>query len=183
MTSEASNWIRTDNGTVRVLMWVSDEDLRLRYAQRVAEHNHAVLSSPFPDAGFDLMASSEYVLLRNTTSNKVNFNVKIAAWMTKPGSEDIMPVTMLLMPRSSTGSKTSLRLANSVGVIDSGYRGPIIGVFDNIGMNDHMVHSNDRLCQIMSRNDLPATVMLVSSFEDLGANTDRGEGGFGSTGQ
>ena len=42
------------------------------------------------------------------------------------------PTAYYLYPRSSMGSKTPLRLSNSVGIIDAGYRGNIIGVVDNI---------------------------------------------------
>ena len=84
-----------------------------------------------------------------------------------------------MMPRSSTGSKTPLRLANSVGVIDAGYRGNIMGVFDC--WDDFQVDQYSRVAQLMSRSDLPLQVKLVESEAELG-DTSRGSGGFGSTG-
>ena len=48
-----------------------------------------------------------------------------------------------LYSRSSTGSKTPLRLSNSVGIIDSGYRGNIKACFDNINNSDFEPESNE----------------------------------------
>ena len=97
------------------------------------------------------------------------------------GSED--PVCYYLYPRSSTGSKTRLRMANSVGIIDSGYRGNIIAMFDNIGNEDYKVMEGDRLVQICAPNiEYPLKLRIVNKLEDLGL-TERGAGGFGSTGR
>jgi dUTP pyrophosphatase len=85
-----------------------------------------------------------------------------------------------MYPRSSTGLKTPLRLANSVGVIDAGYRGNYIAVFDNVRTEPFSVEQGQRLVQICPPNlTYPLKVVLV---DDLGAQTLRGEGGFGSTG-
>ena len=85
-----------------------------------------------------------------------------------------------LYPRSSTCVKTPLRLANSVGIIDSGYRGNIIAVFDNISSNkSYATLKNQRLVQLCPPNlTHPLIVSLVDSLDD----TMRGAGGFGSTG-
>ena len=185
------SFVRTNNGTVKMLMWVEDPALRSVYAQQIQEHN-ANATDWFPDAGFDLMCPlGNHIVPGNAVSKKINFEVKISCWKNVDGPAggeknigegQVMPVTVLMMPRSSTGSKTPLRLANSVGVIDSGYRGPIIGVFDNLKCDDHLVSGKTRLCQLMTRTDMPITVKLVDSLEELGVVTRRGEGGFGSTG-
>ena len=70
-------------------------------------------------------------------------------------------------------------LANSVGIIDSGYRGPIIGAFRNISNQQerYVVEKNTRLLQICEPDLRPILVQLVdSSFFET---TERGEGGFG----
>jgi dUTP pyrophosphatase len=74
-----------------------------------------------------------------------------------------------------------LRLANSTGIIDSGYRGNIIGAFDNF-QNLHVVNQFDRIVQICAPGLIPIFVELVEREEDLGRETARGGGGFGSTG-
>ena len=93
----------------------------------------------------------------------------------------VQPCAFYLYPRSSTGSKTPLRLANSVGIIDSGYRGDIMAVFDNISPQPFHVESNTRLVQICVPTLEPIIVTVVDTLEELG-KTQRGSGGFGSTG-
>ena len=87
-----------------------------------------------------------------------------------------------LYPRSSTGSKTPLRLSNSVGIIDAGYRGNITALFDNWSNEDFTIKKADRVVQICAPNmTYPIYPIMVSSVEELGL-TKRGSGGFGSTG-
>jgi dUTP pyrophosphatase len=74
-------------------------------------------------------------------------------------------------------------LANSVGIIDSGYRGPIIGAFRNISCKQepYVVEKYSRLLQICAPDLRPIMVELVG--ENFFETTERGDGGFGSTGQ
>ena len=88
---------------------------------------------------------------------------------------DEMPY--LLMPRSSI-SKTPLRQCNSVGLIDAGYRGEIMAAVDNIKDIPYTVEPGQRLFQLVSMDGAPITFEIVSEL----SQTDRGDGGFGSTG-
>ena len=83
----------------------------------------------------------------------------------------------LLFPRSSV-SKTNLRLANSVGVIDSGYRGEIILKFDRKGFTDTLYNVGDRVGQLMLLQN--PSIQFVEVLELTGS--DRDTGGFGSSG-
>ena len=83
---------------------------------------------------------------------------------------DEMPY--LLMPRSSI-SKTPLRQCNSVGLIDAGYRGEIMAAVDNIKDIPYTVEPGQ-----VSMDGAPITFEIVSEL----SQTDRGDGGFGSTG-
>ena len=83
-------------------------------------------------------------------------------------------------PRSSL-SKTDLRLANSTGIIDAGYRGPLIGMFDCL-KDGYQVSKFTRLLQICAPSLMPIYVRVVDTIDELGPETSRGEGGFGSTG-
>ena len=95
-----------------------------------------------------------------------------------------------LYPRSSI-SKTPLRLANSLGIIDSGYRGNLMGMFDVVNIDkdekreyndaDYYIKKYDKLVQICAPNLCPIFVEIVDTLEALGEETERGEGGFGST--
>ena len=100
--------------------------------------------------------------------------------------------TFYLYPRSSI-SKTRVRLANNVGIIDSGYRGNICAYFDikKTLINENLTSEKDnaviilskyqRVLQICSNNLEPFKVILINNIESLG-ETERGDGGFGSTG-
>jgi len=91
------------------------------------------------------------------------------------------PSGYYMYPRSSTGSKTALRMTNSVGIIDSGYRGNLMGCFDlNPNINSPTFFSSyNSLVQLCAPSLVPMIVLIV---DDLDENTERGEGGFGSTG-
>ena len=87
-----------------------------------------------------------------------------------------------------------MRLANSVGIIDAGYRGDIIAAIDTIGLfgsNDiwHIwketlspIQKYDRYFQLCAPDLSPFLVHIVETEAELGAPTERGAGGFGSTG-
>jgi len=81
----------------------------------------------------------------------------------------------LVFPRSSI-RKTDLVLSNSVGVIDSGYRGEIQVTFKKTGLNKYEI--GDRGAQIII---MPHPIVDFVEVDEL-TNTERGEGGFGSTG-
>ena len=83
-----------------------------------------------------------------------------------------------LLPRSSI-SKTPLRLANSIGLIDAGYRGEIMAPCDNIKDFEYKVEKGQRLFQLVAA-DCSAISYIIS---DELTETSRGSGGFGSTGK
>lgn len=84
----------------------------------------------------------------------------------------------LVFPRSSVQS-TGLRLTNCVGVIDSGYRGPVKAVFDVKDSSLSYYEKGDRFAQIII---LPYPQVVFIESEEL-SETERGSGGFGSTGK
>jgi dUTP pyrophosphatase len=86
-----------------------------------------------------------------------------------------------MYPRSSI-SKSPFRLANSVGIIDAGYRGHLIGMFDIPSGETSHIRKLDKYLQICAPGLVPVFVELVSNLNDLGEETARGAGGFGSTG-
>lgn len=83
-----------------------------------------------------------------------------------------------LMPRSSI-SKTPLRMANSIGLIDAGYRGEIMAMVDNIKTESYTVEKGQRLFQIVACDCSPISYELSEELSE----TTRGSGGFGSTGK
>ena len=86
-------------------------------------------------------------------------------------------VAYFLMPRSSI-SKTPLRMSNSIGLIDGGYRGEIMAMCDNIKSETYTAEKGQRLFQFVATDSSPIHFELVQELE----MTTRGTGGFGSTG-
>lgn len=81
--------------------------------------------------------------------------------------------------RSGIASKKHLRPANCTGIIDSAYRGTWKVALQNDSDQDQMVTYGDRIAQFCILPVLETNLSLVDSLR----NTDRGEGGFGSSGQ
>ena len=85
----------------------------------------------------------------------------------------------LLFPRSSVKDK-SLQLANCVGVIDSSYRGEVKAVFRITDFSNHNFYEvGDRVCQVIV---IPYPKVEIKVVEEL-SSSERGTGGFGSTGK
>lgn len=82
----------------------------------------------------------------------------------------------MLLPRSSI-SKTPLRLANSVGIIDKAYRGKLMVKLDNLSDTDFTLEKGKYYFQIIAYNGILPTFTIVETLSE----TLRNEGGFGST--
>jgi dUTP pyrophosphatase len=171
-------------------IFTSNENLKNQLKEKAETNNTKVSTTSYPDAGFDLFTPQEYTIPASTSSNKINLEVKCAMFhhyyssLSSSTKSQIItePISYYLYPRSSTGSKTTLRLANSVGIIDSGYRGNIIAVFDNIGKEAEHITLNSRLVQLCTPTLQPFIVNVVDTEDELGT-TSRGANGFGSTGK
>ena len=94
-----------------------------KYQEAISKHNDMVFQNNFPDSGFDIYVPFK-TLVNKTKTTKINMNIVAVMYDT----ENNRAVGYTMYPRSSI-SKTVLRLANNVGIIDSGYRGNLMGVF------------------------------------------------------
>jgi dUTP pyrophosphatase len=154
------------------------ENLRHFYRQRIDAHNENVFNDKYADSGFDLALPQDFIV-----DKAISFKIPLTihgSMYTGNGT----PQGFSLLPRSSI-IKTPLRLSNSVGVIDRGYRGIITAVVDNLNFNSNnhlQLNALDRYFQIVHPSYNPFKVVMVDSKEELG-NTMRNEGGFGSTGR
>ena len=126
------------------------------------------------DAGFDIYVTQDY-LVEGKKMCKIDTGIACEAW-----SDDRKTnISFFTFRQDLQLLKTPLRLANSVGIIDKGYRGNLFGCFDNISENPYKIHEGIRLLQICAPNLEPITYELVEELTE----TTRGAGGFGSTGQ
>jgi dUTP pyrophosphatase len=120
------------------------------------------------DAGMDLVATSKFY----DDFDNVCYGTGLALEIPEG-------YVGLLFPRSSI-SKTDLTLRNSVGIIDSGYRGEITFKFNNILMSSCEPYNvKERIGQLII---MPYPTIEFEEVEEL-STTERGEGGYGSTGK
>ncbi len=157
----------------------TDPEFMERLREHIAKHNHEVTTSLYPNAGFDLLVPKQHVF--DLRTHMINHQIKCEAAIAVQtgGNMDYRPSAFYLYSRSSI-SKTNVRLANNVGIIDSGYRGNILGAFDVI-RDTAVINKFDRLLQICAPGLVPIIVELVDDESKLSVTT-RGEGGFGSSG-
>jgi dUTP pyrophosphatase len=108
----------------------------------------------------------------------------------KPGETQLIPTGLaihladpgyaaLILPRSGLGHKHGIVLGNLVGLIDSDYQGPLMVSAWNRGQQSFELAPLERLAQLVIVPIVQAEFNVVESFEA----SDRGEGGFGSTGR
>ena len=92
-----------------------------------------------------------------------------------PGPEYVA----LVFARSGLGIKHGISLSNGVGVIDSDYRGEIMVGLTNLSEEPYTIHPGDRIAQLVVTPVVLPQLELMAKLDE----TDRGTGGFGSTGQ
>ena len=133
------------------------------------------------DAGMDVVATE----ILKDTPDQITYGMGIALEIPEG-------FVGLVFPRSSI-RKTGLQLSNSVGVIDSGYRGELQATFNKLfggeAMYDEMKVKETQPNDFYKVGDRVAQIMIIPhpdiQFEEANelSDTERGEGGFGSTGK
>lgn len=112
------------------------------------------------------------------------------ALIINPGETMLIPTGMamhldntyyaaLILPRSGLGHKHGIVLGNLVGLIDSDYQGPLMVSCWNRGTSAFTLNPMERIAQLVIVPVVQAEFHLVDDFD----KTERGEGGFGSTGK
>ncbi len=108
----------------------------------------------------------------------------------EPGQAQLIPTGLamhlgdpglaaMILPRSGLGHKHGIVLGNLVGLIDSDYQGPLMVSCWNRGNAPFKIEPMERIAQLVIVPVVQASFRQVASFEA----TERGEGGFGSTGR
>lgn len=137
----------------------------------------------------------ENALPKKGTDGSAGYDVRYigeTALTLKPGDRAKVPlgfaiyigdpdIAAILMPRSGLGSK-GLRLANTIGLIDSDYQGEIAAVLEwhpIDGEEPLIIQPGDRIIQMVF---LPIVGTELAEVEKFSSSTERGEGGYGSTG-
>ena len=120
------------------------------------------------DAGLDLKAAETKVLFPGET-----YNMGLGVGIGVPENQ-----VAYVIPRSSIGVKTPLRMSNSIGVIDAKYTGEIHACYTNMSDDTYVIHEGDRIAQLVVHDIHIPDLEYVDEFEP----TERGDNGFGSTG-
>lgn len=137
-------------------------------------HPGAVIPTRGSDdaAGYDLYACMDHngvIVIKPHSTLKINTGLSMAIPKGYFGG---------IFARSGTATKKGLRPANCVGVVDSDYRGEVIVALHNDTDKDKTFVNGDRIAQLIIMEHFPVD---FEETDELG-NTDRGAGGFGSTG-
>jgi deoxyuridine 5'-triphosphate nucleotidohydrolase len=134
----------------------------------------------YPDnanAGFDLLTSEKTIYNNSGSVRLINLGVKAVMMNTFSNK----CVHFWLAPRSSIW-KNGVTMANSIGVIDRTYRGQLMAACTNITSTmNHTINSGVRLVQVIAP-DMGHITKVVICDDSMLDNTERGAGGFGSTG-
>ena len=121
-------------------------------------------------AGADLYAATSYdIVIQPHQTVKIDTGLAMAIPNGYFGA---------IYARSGLATKQGLRPANCVGVVDSDYRGPIIVALHNDTETDQIIPAQSRIAQLIIS---PVPVINYVEVDELD-DTERGEGGFGSTG-
>ena len=135
------------------------------YIKKIQDPNLVPIRAYVHDAGLDLKSSTKATIDPGA----------IIAFKTGIFAQIPEGYVGLLFPRSST----KVRLANTVGVIDSSYRGEIIVKLENGSDKPVTIEKYDRICQLVLVPIICPTPLYVDELDP----SPRGEGGFGSTGK
>lgn len=137
----------------------------------VKEHYNNFKNHHKGDSGIDLIAPYDIYC-------DINFNVSTLDHLIQCEMVDsnLDNVSYYLYPRSSI-SKTPLQMANSVGVIDAGYRGNIMAKVRNFSQDNYKINAGDKLFQICA----PDLKQIKIEFVNTLSTSSRGSCGFGST--
>jgi dUTP pyrophosphatase len=122
-------------------------------------------------AGLDIRAFIEETIILKPFERKL---VKTGLFLEIPLGYEAQ-----VRPRSGFALKNGVTVLNSPGTIDSDYRGEIGVILINLSQEDVEIHSGDRIAQLVFASLEQAVWTEVETISE----TERGEGGFGSTGK
>ena len=140
------------------------------------------------------MLGRDFELPKHATSGSAGLDIRACietAITLEPGDSKIIgsglainindpSVMAVLVARSGLGVKHGIIISQAVGVIDSDYHGEILVALWNRSQESFVVNPGERICQMLFVPVIQSELVIVDEFSNT---TDRGAGGFGSTGR
>ena len=126
-------------------------------------------------------------------SSGFDFRANLSEPMTiKAGKRALVPTGLFfelpdgfeiqVRPRSGLAAKNGVTVLNTPGTVDSDYRGEIKIILINLGDDDFVINHGDRVAQGVVATVTAKNIIKLQKLSDVNSNTERGAGGFGSTG-
>jgi len=174
---------------LKICIISNDSELKDLYRKAVNKMNTPEYKENLhKDSGFDVFTPKGELAIAAGETKLLDMQIQCAAYKIVCDGDSCVkqPSAFFMYPRSSI-YKSSVRLANNTGIIDSGYRGNLMSAFDNIsrigpsypaGSWRQCENAHGRLLQICMPDLSPFDVEIVDELD----NTERGSGGLGSTG-
>lgn len=171
--------------TVEHTYYASDAGKQFKRMEVVAEPEAIPAYAHVGDAGMDLRAAED-IVVRPAVEEDLFIGLSLHPRdhnnivRVRTGLKIALPPMHVgfIVPRSGLGSK-GLTVANSPGTIDAGYRGEIQVALVNHSLRNFEIKKGDRIAQLVV---VPFTQVDIEVVNEFSEETERGEGGFGSTG-
>lgn len=125
-------------------------------------------------SGFDLRANLESPMTLPAGNKTI---VPTGLFFEIPDNFEIQ-----IRPRSGLAAKNGVTVLNSPGTIDADYRGEIKVILINHGHEPFQINNGDRIAQAVLSSVIGKNFIKLIKIDEISTNTDRGAGGFGSTG-
>ena len=151
------------------------------------------MSTPIEIRILDTRLGSQFALPEYATPASAGMDLRAmidAPCTLEPGASALLPsgvaihigdpgMCAVVLPRSGLGHKHGIVLGNGTGLIDADYQGPLMISCWNRSGDAFTIHPGDRIAQLVFMPVVRAVFAVVDAF----APSERGEGGFGSSGQ
>lgn len=171
LTEEKRDFLKTlVSGSMDTILEINDNPReKIKVKIEKLDPNATIPTYAHPtDAGADVYALEDVIIEPHSTQ-LVRTGLKMAI----PKGYEVQ-----VRPRSGTSLKTNMRIANAPGTIDSGYRNEVGIIVTNIGDEIENINAGDRIAQFI----IAPVPMMIFEETTINDETDRGKGGFGSSG-
>jgi dUTP pyrophosphatase len=153
-----------------------DEDyykIKLRFSNKSTNEDPQYATAG--SSGFDLRANLTESISIKTGSRAI---VPTGLFFEIPDNFEIQ-----VRPRSGLAAKNGITVLNTPGTIDADYRGEIKVILINLGDEDFIISHGDRIAQAVVASVTAKNIINLTKVSEISTDTERGEGGFGSTGK